>query len=93
MNAAAKKKSDEETAVVPSAVAHPLLARPIPHAYALLQDPARPGRFFAVHLTDLIAKGIEFLEPSARSEPATYGLGRMRAAMEDRHRRKTWVTK
>lgn len=89
MTAAVVKKKTEGQPE--SAVAHPLLERPIPHAYALVQDPARPGRFFAVHLTDVVAKGIEFLEPSARSEPATYGLGRMRGDMEDRHRRKTWT--
>ncbi len=87
MTAIAKKKEPEST------VAHPLLATPVPHAYALIQDPARPGRFFAVHLADVLASGIELLEPSARSEPATYGLVRIARAQDRRHKEKRWVTK
>lgn len=82
---AAKKKPTED------ALPHPLLAKPIPHAYALVQDPARPGKFFAVHLTDVIAKGVEILEHSDRSEPATYGLVKLAQAQERRHREKRWT--
>lgn len=85
--AIAKKKEPEPD----SAVAHPLLARPVPHAYALIQDPERPGRFYAVHLTDVLAGGLEILEPSARSEPATYGLVRIERAQDRRHKEKRWT--
>lgn len=90
MNATiAKKKTEPEAAE--SAVAHPLLERPIPHAYALIEQPGRPGRFYAVHLTDVLAKGIDFLEPSQRSEPATYGLVRIARAQDRRHKEKRWT--
>ncbi len=85
MTATAKKKEPEST------VAHPLLAKPVPHAYALIQDPEKPGKFFAVHLTDVLASGIAFLEPSARSEPATYGLVRIARAQDRRHKEKRWI--
>lgn len=85
--AVAKKKPDP----VQSTVAHPLLERPVPHAYALIEEPGRPGRFYAVHLTDVLAKGIEFLEPSERSEPATYGLVRLTRAQDRRHKEKKWT--
>ncbi len=84
MTAAVKKKDEAQAA-------HPLLSKPVPHAYALIQDPERPGRFFAVHLTDIVARGIEFLEPSARSEPATYGIVRMDRAASKRHKEKAWT--
>jgi hypothetical protein len=79
-----KKKTDAPLAV------DPLLAVPVPHAYALIPDPAHRGRFFAVHLTNVVAGGIEHLEPSARSDVAPRGLMRMSVAMEKRHQRKTW---
>lgn len=87
MTTAAKKKTEE------AAPPHPLLNRPIPHAYALIADPNRPGRFFAVHLTDVIAQGLDILEPSGRSEPATYGLQRIDRAADRRHKEKRWATK
>jgi len=68
----------------------PLLERPVAHAYALIPDPVRAGRFYAVHLTNVIAGGLEHLEPGARSQVAPYGLLRIQAAMETRHRRKKW---
>lgn len=69
---------------------NPLINRPIAHAYALIPDPDKPGRFFALHLTDVIAGGVEHLEPSSRSTIAAYGLQRIERAMEARHRRRAW---
>lgn len=73
-----------------TAVKHPLLEKPVPHAYALIQDPARPGRWYAVHLVNVSAQGIEHLEPSARSEMAPHGMIRIGKAMERRHVEKKW---
>lgn len=86
MTAAAAKKKDPETTV-----AHPLLAVPVPHAYALIPDPNRVGRFFAVHLSDVLAAGLEHLEPSGRSEAAAYGLQRIARAQDRRHKEKRWT--
>lgn len=69
---------------------NPLINRPIAHAYALVPDPDKRGRFFALHLTDVIASGVEHLEPSQRSQIAAYGLQRIEKAMEVRHRRRQW---
>jgi hypothetical protein len=68
-----------------------LLRLPIPHAYALIPVPERPGRFYAVHLTNVTAMGLEHLEPSGRSEAAAYGLGRIGKDMEKRHKEKGWA--
>lgn len=69
---------------------NPLINRPIAHAYALVPDPDRRGRFFALHLTDVIAGGVEHLEPNGRSQIAAHGLRRIAKAMEVRHRRREW---
>lgn len=84
----AAKKKPEENALLN---ADPLLSKPVPHAYALVPDPVRRGRFFAVHLTNVVAGGLEHLEVNGRSETAPYGLQRMGAAMEKRHRLKGWT--
>lgn len=70
----------------------PLANKPVPHAYALMQDPHRPGKYFAVHLSNVIAEDIEYLEASARAENVAYGLRRLSAAMEERHRRRAWAS-
>lgn len=70
---------------------HPLLEAPIPHAYALVPHPTKPGAFFAVHLRGVAASEVEVLEPSDRAEPATYGLLRIGQAMEKRHKEKLWT--
>lgn len=67
-----------------------ILRNIIPHAYALVPVPERPGRFYAVHLENVTATGLEHLEPSGRPEPATYGLGRIGKDMEKRHKEKRW---
>jgi hypothetical protein len=72
-------------------VVHPLLREPVPHAYALIADPKKPGHFFAVHLTDVVARGLEHLEPGARSAAAPYGMQRIGKAMERRHAEKRWA--
>lgn len=87
MNQPAKKK-----AANPLLVSNPLLSKPIPHAYALVPDPDRKGRFFAVHLTNVVARELEHLEPNARSAAAPHGLVRINGAMEKRHRSKQWDT-
>jgi hypothetical protein len=58
----------------------------VPHAYALIPDPSSIGRFRALHLTDLRvdASQIEYLEPSARTEPAVSAVTRLMTAMNTR---------
>lgn len=64
----------------------PILDRPIAHAYALVPDPARPGRYFAVHLRDVVAGGYDHIEPSGRSDMIPRGMMRITGAMQARHR-------
>lgn len=71
-------------------VPHPLLAKPVPHAYALIPAEGRPGLFYAVHLTDVVAAGLEHLEPNSRCLSAPFGLIRIHSAMERRHTQKKW---
>jgi hypothetical protein len=87
MTAAKKKLADEEPETLPEPS---LLKAPIPHAYALIPVEGRPGRFYAVHLRNVTAMGLDHLEPSGRSEAATYGLGRINRDMEKRHKEKGW---
>ncbi len=87
MSGAPKKKAAEAN---PLLNANPLLSKPVPHAYALVPDPERRGKFFAVHLSNVVAEGLEHLELSGRSETAPYGMKRIEAAMEKRHRLKGW---
>jgi hypothetical protein len=58
----------------------------VPHAYALIPDPNSIGRFRALHLTDLRVdpSQIEYLEPSARTEPAVSAVTRLMTAMNVR---------
>lgn len=70
---------------------HPLLARPVPHAYALIPAEGRPGLFYAVHLTQAQAAGLEHLEPNGRALAAPFGLLRIHAAMDKRHHQKGWA--
>jgi hypothetical protein len=62
----------------------------IAHAYALVPEAGKVGRFRAVHLTNVLAESIECLEPSNRSEPAGMGLARCESAMAKRHRKGEW---
>lgn len=69
---------------------HPLLSKPVPHAYALVPCENRPGLFYAVHLTKVQAAGLEHLEPNSRPLAAPFGMLRISAAMEKRHQQKLW---
>ena len=67
-----------------------LTAEPIPHAYALIPDPKRPGYYYDVHLSQVYAENIELLEQSGRNSKAAFGLARINDAMAQRHRRRQW---
>lgn len=68
-----------------------LTAKPIPHAYALIEDPDRPGMYFAVHLKKVYAEEVEHLEVSKRSSYREFGIARIRLDMQNRHRQgKGW---
>lgn len=69
---------------------HPLLSKPVPHAYALIPAEGRPGLFYAVHLTGVQAAALEHLEPNSRCLSAPFGLIRIHSAMERRHTQKKW---
>jgi hypothetical protein len=73
----------------PTAEAKP--AEVIAHAYALVPEPGKVGKFRALHLTNVIAENVECLEPSGRGEPAAMGLARCESAMAKRHRKGEWV--
>jgi len=68
----------------------PVIGRPILHAFALVPDPARPGRYFAVGLSDVVAGSYTHLEPSGRSDMPTRGMLRIEGAMQARHRLRAW---
>lgn len=69
----------------------PVVGRPILHAYALVPDPARPGRYFAVALHDVVAGSYTHLEPSGRSDMPPRGMLRIEGAMQTRHRQRAWL--
>ena len=69
---------------------HPLLSKPVPHAYALIPCEGRPGLFYAVHLSRVQAEKLDHLEPNSRPLAATFGMLRIAAAMEKRHQQKLW---
>jgi hypothetical protein len=62
----------------------------IVHAYALVQSKAVPGKFYAVHLENVLAERFEILEPSARAEPAAHGVSRILHALDIRQFKKAW---
>lgn len=74
----------------PKRLPHPLLSKPVPHAYALIPCESRPGLFYAVHLSKVQAEQLEHLEPNARPLAAPFGMLRIGAAMEKRHLQKLW---
>ena len=60
---------------------------PIPHAYALIPDPDRPGKYYAVHLMGVHAERIEHLDkPVPRGSYHTAALSRIIPAMQNRYR-------
>ncbi len=75
---------------LPAPVLYDVLEAPIEHAYALVPDPARPGRFFAVHLQGVVAASFDHLEPSGRSDLIPRGMLRIDQAMSARHRARRW---
>ncbi len=91
MSVATKKKAELPAEGDSAPAVDVLLKRPIPHAYALIPQPGRPGRFYAVHLLNVTADGLEHLEPSGRSEAATFGMQRIERAMDKRHKEKQWA--
>lgn len=90
VEAEAVAEPDEAPALPPKR--SPLLRGIIPHAYALIPHPGRPGRFYAVHLGNVTADTLTHLEPSDRSEAATFGMQRIERAMQKRHKEKLWNT-
>jgi hypothetical protein len=79
---ATKKKEDRPL--------DPLQEKPIAHMYGLVEDPLRPGNFFAIHGTKVFCEEIEHLEPSDRSSYPLAQMNRLIAAMMDRHRKREW---
>ena len=71
----------------------PLLERPIPHAYALVPHPTKEGLYYAVHLRNVVAEGLDHLELSGRPSAGPFGLNRITQAMEMRHRTHGWGDK
>lgn len=68
----------------------PLLAAPIPHAYALVPHERIPGLFYAVHLINVSAERLEHVEPSGRASHGPFQLQRIQQHMETRHRARKW---
>lgn len=62
----------------------------IAHAYAIVPEPGKIGRYRSVHLTGVTADQLEDLEPSRRSEPLSTALMRCIEAMNIRVRRRLW---
>lgn len=83
----------QDGVVAPRPALHPLLERPVPHAYALIPCESRPGLFYAVHLSQVQAAKLEHLEPNSRPLAAPFGMLRIQAAMEKRHLAKQWGTR
>lgn len=64
-----------------------LQQKPIPHAYALVPDPDKPGFYFAVHLENVYAEKVNHLEYSERSSYRTMGTNRILNDLLQRHRK------
>lgn len=90
MTAAAVKKTEKTEKTPEKAETHPLLRRPIPHAYALVPVEGKPGLFYAVHLENVVAERLDHLEANGRPAMAPHGMIRIHGAMETRHRQKKW---
>ena len=68
----------------------PLLRKPIPHAYALVPHPDKPGMYYSVHLEGVTAERLEHLELNSKASAAPMGMLRIEAAMQRRHFEKKW---
>jgi hypothetical protein len=64
----------------------------VPWAYALVEDPERPGKFFSVELRNVVYESIAHIEPSARSESLGSADERLTTAVHLRGRRRGWNT-
>lgn len=64
----------------------PLLTKKLDTAYALIEDPERPGMYFAVRLKGVVAAELEHIEFSQRSSYREWGLQRLYKDMQTRHR-------
>ena len=60
------------------------------HAYAIIPDPERPGKYFSAHLTGVSYKGLKHLEPSERSESIGTATERLNTAVSIRSRTHKW---
>lgn len=62
----------------------------IPHAYALVPVPGKPGHYHALHLEGVIAEKVTDLTPDAKTTAPVRGMERIFDAMNRRHRAKKW---
>lgn len=86
----APKKKDAPVTNGAAAEVDPLLRKPIPHAYALVPHPEKPGMFYSVHLENVQAERLEHLELNSRPSAAPMGMLRIEGAMQRRHFEKKW---
>jgi hypothetical protein len=61
-------------------------------AYALVEDPARPGKYFSVELRNVAFDYLKHIEPSARSESLGSASERLVTSIQLRGRRRAWNT-
>ena len=61
-------------------------------AYALVEDPARPGRFFSLELNNVVCESMRHLEGSARPEYLGTAASRLSNAIFDRGAKRKWST-
>jgi hypothetical protein len=84
------RPSEPPAPAPPALPAFDPIGRPIAHAYALVPDPDRPGRYFALCLHDVVAGSYDHLESSGRSDMIPRGMMRINGAMGARHRARTF---
>ena len=77
-----KSKSADDTS--------PLDKTVIPVAFSMVEDPQKPGAFFAVRLENVVAERVIHLEPSKRSSAIIFQLGRMYSDIDNTNRRRSW---
>lgn len=81
MSEAAKKKTPQEETLKDK-----LTRKPIPHAYALIEDPDHPGMYYPVHLQGVFSEGLEVIGFNNGSSYRERGLARIRLDIQNRHR-------
>jgi len=62
----------------------------IPWAYTLYEDPERPGLYFALELSNVVAEKVRHCEPSGRSSHSAIQLGRMLREIDKRQTQRAW---